>query len=484
MRVRVWSKQATLAWVLTTFAAPGIAQIPIGIEFQVNLVTAPGQQRAPAVASDADGDFVVTWHSNFNLDGDQLAVRGRRFSSSGAGVGDEFQVNTYGNGNQYYPAVAMNPAGAFVVAWISRHDGSQFGGIFARRYDSSGAPIGSDFQVNTYTTETQSLPAIAMDQDGDFVVVWHSYFQDGYHWGVFGQRFSSSGSVLGAEFLVNTFTTANEFYPSVAMTAGGAFVVAWENNARDGGSYGVFARRFDSAGGPLAAEFQVNTFTVVQERRPAAAFESDGDFVVTWSRSHPGDGSGDGVFGQRFTSSGSRRGGEFQVNAYTEGNQVDHTVAALGSNRFVVAWSSFNGQDGDGHGVFTRSFHGAPGSTEIQANTFTVNRQDQPAIARSGDGQFVIVWRTAFQDGYGYGIFGQRLELFPTLADLVVQAGQDWNSLANVTGMTGNLAMVEIDGETFLLIPNLAVIDGDLTITGNDGLQVINLSALAEVGAA
>ncbi len=37
------------------------------------------------------------------------------------------------------------------------------------------APVGGEIQVNTFTTGPQWAPALAMDADGDFVVVWTSY---------------------------------------------------------------------------------------------------------------------------------------------------------------------------------------------------------------------------------------------------------------------------------------------------------------------
>jgi hypothetical protein len=40
-------------------------------------------------------------------------------------------------------------------------------------------PVGSEFQVNTYTTGYQQKSSVATDSDGDFVVVWGSYGQDG-----------------------------------------------------------------------------------------------------------------------------------------------------------------------------------------------------------------------------------------------------------------------------------------------------------------
>ena len=44
---------------------------------------------------------------------------------------------------------------------------------------------------------------------------------------------------------VNTFTTGGQYADAVAMDAAGNFVVVWTQNG--GGSYGIFARRYDSS---------------------------------------------------------------------------------------------------------------------------------------------------------------------------------------------------------------------------------------------
>ena len=56
--------------------------------------------------------------------------------------------------------------------------------------------------------------------------------------------------------------------PSVAVDADGDFVVAWTSAGQDGTAYGVFAARFNSAGAPQGAEFQVNTYTTSIQQRP------------------------------------------------------------------------------------------------------------------------------------------------------------------------------------------------------------------------
>ena len=68
----------------------------------------------------------------------------------------------------------------------------------------------------------------------------------------------------GAEFQVNTYTTGSQFVSPWPSDAGGASSWSGERSARTARRYGVFAQRFDAAGAPLGAEFQVNTYTTGQ----------------------------------------------------------------------------------------------------------------------------------------------------------------------------------------------------------------------------
>ena len=109
--------------------------------------------------------------------------------------------------------------------------------------------LGSEFQVNTYTTFEQRDSAVAADPSGNFVVVWESWRQDGDELGVFGQRFDGAGAKIGGEFQVNTYTTGYQHDPAVAAHPSGAFVVAWEG-CRNGDDRAceIFGQRFDGAG--------------------------------------------------------------------------------------------------------------------------------------------------------------------------------------------------------------------------------------------
>src|SRR5688572_17674499 len=92
---------------------------------------------------------------------------------------------------------------------------------------------GPEFVANTYTTNQQSLADVAAEPSGNFVVVWESAGQDGDNGGVFGQRFSAAGAPLGGEFQVNTYTTGRQASARVSAADGGRFVVVWTSAVQD-----------------------------------------------------------------------------------------------------------------------------------------------------------------------------------------------------------------------------------------------------------
>ncbi|NGX62434.1 MAG: hypothetical protein K940chlam9_01931 [Chlamydiae bacterium] len=92
--------------------------------------------------------------------------------------------------------------------------------------------VGSEFQVNTYTTSDPRYPSVASLNDGGFVVTWHNNGQDGDSWGVYGQRYDSSGVKSGVEFQINTYTTSVQSSSSVAPLNDGGFVVTWQSSGK------------------------------------------------------------------------------------------------------------------------------------------------------------------------------------------------------------------------------------------------------------
>jgi hypothetical protein len=392
-----------LALVLAQRPEPLAAAAKVGSEFQVNSYT-PARQRFADVAVESDGDFVVVWESN-QQDRSLYGIFGQRFDSAGVRTGGEFQINLRTVLTQVLPDVATDAAGNFVVAWEGDDQDGDGRGIFVRRFASDGNAVGGEFQVNVYTTSMQRAPAIAVDAEGDFVVAWHSVTQDGDLDGVFGRRFASSGEAQGGEFQVNVYTTSRQLNPSVGLRSDGGFVVVWQSEEPNPLLFGVVGRHFDSNGGALGGEFQVNVATLSQQFVPRVAIGPMNDFVVAWESFQ--DGENRGVFLRRFDSSGSASGGEIQVNTFTMDAQYGAALDIADDGSFVVAWTSLT-LTGSGSGVFAQAFDSAanPVGAEFQVNTRTEPDQSSPRLAIADDGDVVVSWQGP--DGSLDGIFAQR----------------------------------------------------------------------------
>jgi hypothetical protein len=271
--------------------------------------------------------------------------------------------------------------------------------------------VGGETRANTTTGSTQQndpdIPqSVAMDANGNYVVVW-SGNGPGDTAGIFAQRYNADGVAQGGEFRVNSTVANNQYDASVGMDANGNFVVAWSSDAQDGSGAGVYAQRYNAAGVAQGGEFRVNTTTANAQVIPMVAMDAVGNFVVVW-QSTGQDGSLEGIFGQRYNAAGVAQGGEFGVNVTTAGNQYLDDIAMDAAGNFAVSYSS--ALDGSGDGVYVRRFDAAgnPLSGEVRANTTTTNDQNWSSVAMDPNGNYVVAWRSNLQDGGSGGIYAQR----------------------------------------------------------------------------
>jgi Ca2+-binding RTX toxin-like protein len=282
------------------FNAAGTKQ---GSEFRVNPSDGFEYVNSAMVAMDDAGDFIITWAGP---DENGYGIYAQRYNAVGVKQGASLLVNTTTPGEQNAPAVAMDANGDFVVTWSSDSQNSGHFDIYARRYNATGIPQGSEFLVNSYTTNNQRDSSVAMSSDGHFVVTWSSYEQIQYsNWDIYGQRYNAAGQMQGDEFRINTTIDFDQKEAAVAMDDNGDFVVTWSSYYQDAFSgWGVYAREFNAHGVPQSGEIGVNTSTADDQRYPSVAMDAYGDFVVAWSSdSYEGvgqDGEGSGVFARRY----------------------------------------------------------------------------------------------------------------------------------------------------------------------------------------
>jgi hypothetical protein len=269
-----------------------------GNEFRVNTTTANAQSH-PVVAINLSGVFVIGWNSS-GQDGSGYGVYAQRYWSDGSKNGSEFRVNTYTSGDQRRPSVAMNQLGTFVFTWSSNgQDGSGYG-VYARAFDWFMLAPTNEFLVNTTTANNQDYSAIAVSSLGDFVVTWSSSGQDGSGYGIYARRFNTSVAAVGTEFRVNTTTVSEQQNPSVAMDSHSNVFITWQSDTGndDDPIWDVFGQQFTSGGVAQGGEFRINTTTSGNQKNASVAIASTGHAMVVWSGNGASD--SDGVFAKLF----------------------------------------------------------------------------------------------------------------------------------------------------------------------------------------
>lgn len=385
---------------------------PEGNELRVHQETASFQV-SPDVASRPDGSFVTVWQDR--LDGSNTGIRARLFAADGAPLGPDFQVNTFTEGTQGSPAVAVDPDGDFVIAW--RSDPSPGTDSFdtalvLRRFAADGTPLGDDFQVNTVEAGFQGEPSIAYLVDGGFVVAWRSNASattDIEGASIQARRFDLEGEPLGAEVQVNTYTPNDQYAPSVAAAPDGGYVVAWTSDGQDGYGSGVYFRRFDDDSSPLHGDVRVATTTDGFQDEVDVAVDDNGVAVFVWA-SESGSMLSD-IYLRRFAANGQPLGHEILVNDDTDSEQSAPRLALFEDRRPWIVWQSSSSQDHDSEafGVRARSFtaDGQPDGGERGVNLYEPRSQNRPTVAVLSVDRAVAVWESDGQDGSETGIYAR-----------------------------------------------------------------------------
>ena len=379
----------------------GDITVSVGSEFSLSAPNLTYYSSEPSVAAMPDGGFVFAWVAD---DAHFSGIFAQRFDVSGASLGGPVQVNTETSYGQTEASVSALSGGGFVVTWNSYNQDGDGQGIYAQRFDASSQKAGAEFQVNTYTDNYQSLPEVTGLNSGGFVIAWRSSNQDGDANGVYGQVYDSAGAKTGGEFLVNTETAASQLNPSISATSDGGFVVVWTSFDQDGDGGGIYGQRYDSSGNTAGSEFRANSTTAGSQTTSAVAGLDGGGFAAVWVV------DGDDVVGQRFDVSGNAVGSEFVVNSTTDYRQHHPEIAALKSGGFVVTWYSENQDSGSSIGIYGQKYdsNGTPVGSEFQVNDPDTNDQKHSTVAGLEDGDFVVGWHIS-PSGEGFSQASARI---------------------------------------------------------------------------
>ncbi len=365
-------------------------------EFLVNTYT-DTTQRDPQISRDSADNYIIVWDSENQVAANsQSDIYFQLFDANNNKVGDETLVNNITENEQERPSLAMNANGDFVIVWAS-HSGD-FESIFdiKGKLYSNNLPVGDEFQINTTTSNSQTKPAVSMHNDGSFVVVWESWYQVDSK-DIYLQRFDADGNKVGEETLVNTTTNSGQGRPVVKYFNNGSFIIVWEswktlNDGTSNPGYDLYGKIFNSDAVVLKDEFLINTYTENFQWFADIETFDDLSFIAAWC-SWDQDSHWGGVYMQKFGALGEKIGGEVIVNSTTINYQWLPKVRKTQENSVAVVWSSWQ-QDGSREGVYFQVFDEDLNklSFETKVNDYTESYQWEPDFIVTNNNELLITW--------------------------------------------------------------------------------------------
>jgi hypothetical protein len=351
-----------------------------------------GQQHNPVIGMDSQSNFVVVWED----DQDRNSIYNiymRGFSAGGCEQLAARRVNSVASGQQKSPAITVDSQGNFVVVWEDDQDDNGKYQIYTRGFYANGNGRFSDKGVNSVASGQQKNPAIAMDSQGNFAVAWEDDQDDNGKYQIYARGFYANGNERFHDKVVNSVASGQQLNPVIAMDSLGNFVVVWKDDQDDNGKYQIYARGFYANGNERFHDKVVNSVASGQQKSPAIAMDSQGNFVVVWEDDQDDNGKYQ-IYARGFYANGNGRFSDKVVNSVASGQQKNPAVAMDSQGNFVVAWE--DDQDDNGkYQIYARGFYanGTERFHDMTVNSESAGQQCVPNIALDEDGSFVAVWQ-------------------------------------------------------------------------------------------
>lgn len=330
--------------------------------------------RSASVAMYNTREFAVTWAANElpdpNNESDVIYVQ--RFDQFGQTVGNRITLARSNNPNLSFeqPMLDSTDTGALVVIWREINDQVSTGHVINFATINANNALGfGNVAVDVDPPSTGNLmdpPALAVNDDGSFIVAWIDVTQGGFG-NVLVQRFNAVGSKAGPPILVDD----SGFSVDVDLTLNRSFVVAWQDVV-NGAPGAILHQRFNSNAQPLASANPVMNTTLEAAQPNVVVNEITGTYTIGASTNSLGGGDHD-IFIVQFLNDGTRvssnpdpfpvvfAGGEqlftaTTINAALTTSATKSQMAINDAGDYVVTW--WGAVPGDALGVNARKFLG------------------------------------------------------------------------------------------------------------------------------
>ncbi|HPG40019.1 MAG TPA: FlgD immunoglobulin-like domain containing protein [bacterium] len=421
-------------------------------EFLVNDDVQGGCQQAyPVIARDDNGNYVMAWGDmrNGRSWGGNYYYRGwdiymQRFDAVGNPLGANQKVNDnngYLAGSLDHPlSVAMNKNGRFVIVWEDLRPGPAIKqDIYFQIFDADGSALGPNQKANEDDeTDQQRFPAVAMDDQGGFIITWQNIPEDWGDFKILLRKFSADGVPSGASQPVNNSVEknwTNQGGPVIAMDDMGSFAISWVGQINDNWDPDILIQRFDAAAAPLGEPLVANDDTVHCEQVfPALAMNEQGEFIVTWQDARNSQGADVDYFDiyfQRFDSTGAAVGTNILVNDDNSMvGQFNPDVAVNANGQAIVVWQDNRFERGK-DAIYYQQYDAQNNARGVNRIVHTGNNalpQTNPHVISNETGQFTIIWQDCRDGALNQDVYYQYFDAAGIAVTLSQKANDDTGS--------------------------------------------------------
>lgn len=345
-------------------------------------------------------------------------------------------------------------------------------------------PMTSDIQANS-TTSGSDTHSIAIDEEGNTVVVWSHTSVDNMD--VYYRLFDTSGTPLGAETIATSYIGEDQFNPSVAADEAGNFVIVYTGYNVSSGTWDIFARAFQPDGTPVGTEVVVNTSTSNDDNGARVALDYNGPydssrFVVSWTHDNGSDrDTYYRLFDVDFTQTSTpptAYSSETILHTGYSGDQLNSDVAMNNLGEFIVSTEHSPGSGGSVlYRVFSRNGTALTDLLEITQGGY---KMDEPSVAAdkksrstlndTQDIRFILSYRKNHQTNMTYNIAAQIINCAdPNITntdDTDITCTLNDTEILDTRANTVSKSSPSADAD---YLGNFTIVWNDGNIDGNDG---------------
>jgi hypothetical protein len=389
--------------------------LTLGLPFLVNTKTSNAQEHS-ANATAANGMSVVVWQDQFSTTHVDNDIYAQMYNADGTARGPQITVD-FSNLDERHPAVAMDSNGNFVVVYEETEpDGHS--DVVAKRYSNTGAQIG-DRVANVVVGDNKNAhnPSVAMDRNGNFVVTYTVDFNSTFPFDkdLRARMFDSSGNFVKAPTFGATTGTDDESEASVAMDHLGDFVIAYTRQNHATTDMEIDVAQFTTGGNLIATNAIGNRFDRVSA--PSVAMDDFSNVVVAYDFNHLSHNGGLSEIGaQRFLFGGIAFGSGILITDNT-GTISRPTVALqpIGGSPgpFVVAYNVAANSNNiglpDAGAEVTYVNSSFNGNTIAdREETLFADKSDQAAVSIDSNGHLLVTFTAVNPSNGDRDIHGER----------------------------------------------------------------------------